>query len=48
MGGYDLSDEKWAILQPLLPPERSGQAGNPYRGRLPARNAKPPERCLAD
>src|SRR5688572_30366898 len=31
MGRYDLSDEEWAILQPWLPPERSGKAGNPYR-----------------
>ncbi len=31
MGRYDLSDEEWAVLQPLLPPERSGKAGHPYR-----------------
>lgn len=31
MARYDLTDEEWAILQPLLPPERSGKAGNPYR-----------------
>lgn len=31
MARFDLSDEEWALLQPLLPPERSGQAGSPYR-----------------
>ncbi len=31
MARYDLTDEEWAALQPLLPPERSGKAGNPYR-----------------
>jgi transposase len=31
MARYDLSDEEWAVLEPLLPPERSGKAGNPYR-----------------
>jgi transposase len=31
MARYDLTDEEWAILQPLLPPEHSGKAGNPYR-----------------
>ncbi len=31
MARYDLSDEEFAVLEPLLPPERSGQAGNPYR-----------------
>jgi transposase len=31
MGRYDLSDEEWALLLPLLPPQRSGKAGNPYR-----------------
>lgn len=30
MARYDLSDEEFALLEPLLPPERSGQAGNPY------------------
>ena len=28
---YDLTDEEYALLKPLLPPERSGKAGNPYR-----------------
>jgi transposase len=27
----DLTDEQWARLQPLLPPERSGKPGRPYR-----------------
>ena len=31
MARYDLSDEEWAVLEPLLPPQRSGRAGNPYR-----------------
>jgi len=31
MARYNLTDEEWAVLGPLLPPERSGQAGNPYR-----------------
>jgi transposase len=31
MRRYELTDEEWAILDPLLPPERSGKAGNPYR-----------------
>lgn len=26
----DLSDEKWAQLEPLLPPEHSGKKGHPY------------------
>lgn len=30
MARYDLTDEEWLILQPLLPPERSGKAGHPY------------------
>src|SRR5258705_13015023 len=31
MARYDLSDEEWAVLEPLLPPERCDRAGNPYR-----------------
>jgi transposase len=31
MARYDLTDEEWAVLGPLLPRERSGRAGNPYR-----------------
>lgn len=31
MGRYDLTDEEWAVLVPLLPPERSGRRGKPYR-----------------
>lgn len=27
----DLTDKQWARLQPLLPPERSGKPGRPYR-----------------
>jgi transposase len=27
----DLTDQQWARLQPLLPPERSGKPGRPYR-----------------
>jgi transposase len=30
MARYDLSDEEFALLQPHLPPERSGKKGNPY------------------
>jgi len=28
---YDLSDEEFQLLEPLLPPERSGKAGCPYQ-----------------
>jgi len=31
MSRYDLTDEEFALLEPLLPPERSGEVGNPYR-----------------
>jgi len=31
MTRYELRDEEFALLEPLLPPERSGKAGNPYR-----------------
>ena len=31
MARYNLTDEEWAVLGPLLPPERSGKVGNPYR-----------------
>ena len=31
MRRYDLTDEEWAILGPLLPCEHSGKAGHPYR-----------------
>lgn len=31
MTRYELTDPEWAVLQPLLPPERSGKAGHPYR-----------------
>jgi transposase len=31
MARYDLSDEEFALLQPYLPPERSGKAGHPHR-----------------
>ncbi len=31
MARYDLSDEEFALLQPHLPPERSGRRGKPYR-----------------
>lgn len=31
MARYDLSDEEYALIEPYLPPERSGKAGNPYR-----------------
>jgi transposase len=31
MSRYDLTDEEWVVLEPLLPCERSGRAGNPYR-----------------
>ena len=31
MSRYDLTDEEFALIEPLLPPERSGKAGNPYR-----------------
>ena len=31
MARYDLTDEEWAALAPLLPRERSGRKGKPYR-----------------
>jgi len=31
MARGDLTDDQWQRLQPLLPPERSGQRGHPYR-----------------
>ena len=31
MARGDLTDEQWARLAPLLPPERSGGRGRPYR-----------------
>lgn len=30
MARYDLTDEEFALLKPLLPPERSGKAGKPF------------------
>jgi transposase len=30
MARYDLTDEEFALLLPLLPPERSGKPGKPY------------------
>lgn len=31
MARGDLTDKQWERLQPLLPPQRSGQRGRPYR-----------------
>ena len=31
MSRYELTDEEFALLEPFLPPERSGKAGNPYK-----------------
>ena len=31
MPRHALSEEEFALLEPLLPPERSGKAGKPYR-----------------
>ena len=28
---YELSDEDWALIEPLLPPERTGQKGRPAK-----------------
>lgn len=30
-GRYDLTDAQYALIQPLLPPERTGKAGCPYK-----------------
>ncbi|MFP4058031.1 MAG: IS5 family transposase, partial [Candidatus Brocadiia bacterium] len=30
-GRYDLTDEQYALIEPLLPPERAGRPGRPYR-----------------
>lgn len=30
MGRFDLTDEEWVQIQPLLPPQRSGKRGRPY------------------
>lgn len=35
MARGDLTNEQWARLEPLLPPERSGQKGHPYRAHRP-------------
>ena len=31
MARHELSEEEFALLRPLLPPERSGRKGKPYR-----------------
>jgi len=31
MARFELTDEQWARLVPLLPPEKSGKRGHPYR-----------------
>jgi transposase len=31
MARHELSEQEFALLQPLLPPERSGRKGKPYR-----------------
>ena len=31
MARYDLTDQEWTVLAPLLPPEHSGRRGKPYR-----------------
>jgi putative transposase len=31
MARHDLSEEEFAVLRPLLPPERSGRKGKPWR-----------------
>jgi transposase len=38
MARGDLSDEQWKRLEPLLPPERSGKKGHPYRPHRPVLN----------
>lgn len=38
MARYDLSDEEFALLAPLLPPERSGRAGRPFHPHRTALN----------
>ena len=30
MARFDLTDEEWVRIQPLLPPQRSGKRGRPY------------------
>lgn len=30
-GRYDLTEEQYALIEPLLPPERTGKPGCPYR-----------------
>ena len=30
-GRYDLTDEQYALIEPLLPPERTGKPGCPYK-----------------
>ena len=34
----DLTDAQWQRLQPLLPPERSGKKGRPFRPHRPLIN----------
>ncbi len=31
MARFDLTNEEWALIEPLLPPERPGKPGCPYR-----------------
>jgi len=31
MARHDLTDKEYALIEPLLPPERSGKAGCPYK-----------------
>lgn len=31
MARFDLADEQWEKLSPLLPPQRTGRPGHPYR-----------------
>lgn len=38
MARGDLTDAQWERLAPLLPPERSGKKGHPYRPHRPVLN----------
>ena len=38
MSRYEMTDEEFALLEPLLPPERSGKAGKPWKSHCTVLN----------
>lgn len=39
MNRYEMTDEQWGVLEPLMPPEHSGKPGHPYRSHREVINA---------